>query len=202
MAVDKHGRDVFLADTSYGLALAQENFKDIRFHFTSEFLTQRRRAQHPSRPLFPAPSPTDAKRAAPRDSPFPSHSHPEAFAAPAGGGNLPESSFPSPCQTSIGTSIINTFASVSPFDRELVRPGDAHAVARSQLARRLDAAFDHEDVGAVAAGVHAVFDHTILVEVQRIEPSVLMHPSHMLAAAASGATITCGTLRLAGASST
>ena len=25
-ALDKHGRDVFLADTSYGLALAQENF--------------------------------------------------------------------------------------------------------------------------------------------------------------------------------
>ena len=37
MAVDKHGRDVFLADTSYALALAQESFKDIRFHFTSEF---------------------------------------------------------------------------------------------------------------------------------------------------------------------
>ena len=37
MAVDKHGRDVFLADTSYGLALAQDNFKEIRFHFTSEF---------------------------------------------------------------------------------------------------------------------------------------------------------------------
>ncbi|MFI3264937.1 MAG: peptide chain release factor 3 [Rikenellaceae bacterium] len=37
MAVDKHGRDVFLADTSYGLALAQENFKDIHFYFTSEF---------------------------------------------------------------------------------------------------------------------------------------------------------------------
>ena len=36
MAVDKHGGDVFLADTSYALALAQENFKDIRFHFTSE----------------------------------------------------------------------------------------------------------------------------------------------------------------------
>ena len=36
MAVDKHGRDVFLADTSYALALAQENFKEIRFHFTSE----------------------------------------------------------------------------------------------------------------------------------------------------------------------
>ncbi|MFI3269887.1 MAG: peptide chain release factor 3 [Rikenellaceae bacterium] len=37
MAVDKHGRDVFLADTSYGLALAQENFKEINFAFTSEF---------------------------------------------------------------------------------------------------------------------------------------------------------------------
>ncbi len=37
MAIDKHGRDVFLADTSYGLALAQENFKDINFAFTSEF---------------------------------------------------------------------------------------------------------------------------------------------------------------------
>ncbi len=37
MAVDKHGRDVYLADTSYGLALAQDNFKDIKFHFTSEF---------------------------------------------------------------------------------------------------------------------------------------------------------------------
>ncbi len=37
MAIDKHGRDVYLADTSYGLALAQENFKEIRFKFTSEF---------------------------------------------------------------------------------------------------------------------------------------------------------------------
>ena len=37
MAVDKHGRDVFLADTSYALALAQENFREIRFKFTSEF---------------------------------------------------------------------------------------------------------------------------------------------------------------------
>jgi peptide chain release factor 3 len=36
MAVDKHGRDVFLADTSYALAIAQENFKDITFKFTSE----------------------------------------------------------------------------------------------------------------------------------------------------------------------
>ncbi len=37
MALDKHGRDVFLADTSYALSLAQEKFPDIRFHFTSEF---------------------------------------------------------------------------------------------------------------------------------------------------------------------
>jgi peptide chain release factor 3 len=37
MAVDKHGRDVFLADTSYALALAQEKFPNIRFHFTSEW---------------------------------------------------------------------------------------------------------------------------------------------------------------------
>ena len=37
MAKDKHDRDVFLADTSYSLALAQEKFPDIKFHFTSEF---------------------------------------------------------------------------------------------------------------------------------------------------------------------
>ncbi len=37
MATGKHGRDVFLADTSYGLQLSQERFPDIRFHFTSEF---------------------------------------------------------------------------------------------------------------------------------------------------------------------
>ena len=37
MARDKHGREVFLADTSYALAMAQEKFPDIRFHFTSEF---------------------------------------------------------------------------------------------------------------------------------------------------------------------
>ena len=35
--IDKHGREVFLADTSYALSLAQEKFPDIRFHFTSEF---------------------------------------------------------------------------------------------------------------------------------------------------------------------
>lgn len=37
MAKDKHGRDVFLADSPFMLQMAQENFKNIRFYFTSEF---------------------------------------------------------------------------------------------------------------------------------------------------------------------
>lgn len=37
MATDKEGRDVFLADSSYVLQMAQQDFKDIRFHFSSEF---------------------------------------------------------------------------------------------------------------------------------------------------------------------
>lgn len=37
MAIDKEGRDVFLADSSYVLMMAQQDFKNIRFHFTSEF---------------------------------------------------------------------------------------------------------------------------------------------------------------------
>lgn len=37
MAYDKEGRDVFLADSSYVLQMAQNDFKHIRFHFTSEF---------------------------------------------------------------------------------------------------------------------------------------------------------------------
>lgn len=37
LAKDKDGRDVFLADSSYMLQMAQEDFKNIRFHFTSEF---------------------------------------------------------------------------------------------------------------------------------------------------------------------
>ncbi len=37
MAIDKHGREVFMADTSYALSLAIEKFPDIKFHFTSEF---------------------------------------------------------------------------------------------------------------------------------------------------------------------
>jgi len=37
MAKDKENRDVFLADSNYVLMMAQQDFKDIRFHFTSEF---------------------------------------------------------------------------------------------------------------------------------------------------------------------
>ncbi len=37
LAEDKHGREVFLADSSYSLQMAQEKFPDIEFYFTSEF---------------------------------------------------------------------------------------------------------------------------------------------------------------------
>lgn len=37
MAKDKEGRDVFLADSGYVLNMAQQDFQDIKFHFTSEF---------------------------------------------------------------------------------------------------------------------------------------------------------------------
>ena len=37
MAKDKDDRDVFLADSSYVLSMAQQDFENIRFHFTSEF---------------------------------------------------------------------------------------------------------------------------------------------------------------------
>lgn len=37
MAKDREGRDVFLADSGYVLKMAQEDFKNIKFHFTSEF---------------------------------------------------------------------------------------------------------------------------------------------------------------------
>ena len=37
MAFDKEGRDVFLADSGYVLNMAQQDYKHIRFHFTSEF---------------------------------------------------------------------------------------------------------------------------------------------------------------------
>ncbi|MEW5846673.1 MAG: peptide chain release factor 3 [Bacteroidota bacterium] len=37
LALDKHGREVFLADSPYSLQMAIEKFPDIKFHFTSEF---------------------------------------------------------------------------------------------------------------------------------------------------------------------
>ena len=37
MAKDTEGRDVFLADSGYVLSMAQQDFKNIRVHFTSEF---------------------------------------------------------------------------------------------------------------------------------------------------------------------
>ena len=37
MAIDRDGRDVFLADSNYVLQMAQNDFPKIRFHFTSEF---------------------------------------------------------------------------------------------------------------------------------------------------------------------
>ena len=37
MALDKEGRDVYLADSSYVLTMAQQDFPSIKFHFTSEF---------------------------------------------------------------------------------------------------------------------------------------------------------------------
>lgn len=37
MALDKEGRDVYLADSAYILAMVQQDFPDIKFHFSSEF---------------------------------------------------------------------------------------------------------------------------------------------------------------------
>ncbi|MDI9604097.1 MAG: peptide chain release factor 3 [Bacteroidota bacterium] len=37
MALDKEGRDVFLAESNYILMMAQQDFKNIRFHCNSEF---------------------------------------------------------------------------------------------------------------------------------------------------------------------
>ncbi len=37
MALDREGRDVFLADSSYVLTMAQQDFEHIRFHFSSDF---------------------------------------------------------------------------------------------------------------------------------------------------------------------
>ena len=37
LAKDKFGRDVYLADTSYSLDMARNNFRNINFYFTSDF---------------------------------------------------------------------------------------------------------------------------------------------------------------------
>ncbi|MDO4695501.1 MAG: peptide chain release factor 3 [Porphyromonas sp.] len=37
MAVDIHGRDVYMADSAYLLNMARQDFPEIEFHFTSEF---------------------------------------------------------------------------------------------------------------------------------------------------------------------
>ena len=37
MAKDRDGRDVFLADSGYVLQMAQQDFKNIKFHFTNDF---------------------------------------------------------------------------------------------------------------------------------------------------------------------
>jgi peptide chain release factor 3 len=37
MCDDKYGREVFMAESSYALQMAQDKFPDIKFHFTSEF---------------------------------------------------------------------------------------------------------------------------------------------------------------------
>lgn len=37
MAIDKYGRDVFMADSPFILQMAQDEFKGLKFHFTSEF---------------------------------------------------------------------------------------------------------------------------------------------------------------------
>jgi peptide chain release factor 3 len=37
MALDRAGRDVYMADSPYVLSMAQQDFPEIRFHFTSEF---------------------------------------------------------------------------------------------------------------------------------------------------------------------
>ena len=37
MATDKRGRDVFMADSGFILQMAQDEFKEIKFHFTNEF---------------------------------------------------------------------------------------------------------------------------------------------------------------------
>ena len=37
VATDKHGRDVYLAESAYSLQMAQQNYPKLQFHFKSEF---------------------------------------------------------------------------------------------------------------------------------------------------------------------
>jgi len=37
MSFDREGRDVYMADSSYVLMMAQHDFPEIKFHFISEF---------------------------------------------------------------------------------------------------------------------------------------------------------------------
>jgi len=37
IALDKEGREVFLADSQFSLQMAQQKYTDIEFYFTSEF---------------------------------------------------------------------------------------------------------------------------------------------------------------------
>ncbi len=37
MALDKHGRDVFLAESAFMLDMAIRDYPEIKFHFTTEF---------------------------------------------------------------------------------------------------------------------------------------------------------------------
>jgi len=37
MALDKDGKLVFLAESAWALKMAQENYPDVKFHFSSEF---------------------------------------------------------------------------------------------------------------------------------------------------------------------
>jgi peptide chain release factor 3 len=37
MCLGKRGRDVFMADSAFILQMAQDEFREIKFHFSSEF---------------------------------------------------------------------------------------------------------------------------------------------------------------------
>ena len=112
------------------------------------------------RPLFPAPSPTDVKRAVPRDSPFPSTPLRKRSGRTRRRKEFCRKLLASSCQTSMGISSISAPSCRCFLDRELIRFGDAHAVARSPPRPRLDAAPRiTKTVGAWLRVVMGVFDH-------------------------------------------